>query len=93
MHASCTLRMHCTHAACTLHVHCMHNCMCMRSACAHYTHAAATFAAAEQALGGDDRKMADLCMTMGCYSAVSQLLNMFEVALPPGETLPFPEVA
>ena len=81
------------YTACTLHVHCMHNCMCMRSACAHYTHAAATFAAAEQALGGDDRKMADLCMTMGCYSAVSQLLNMFEVALPPGETLPFPEVA
>ena len=30
-------------------------------------------------------------MTMGCYSAVSQLLNMFEVALPPGEKLPFPE--
>ena len=53
---------------------------------------AATYHATREALGGDgDRKMADLCMTMGCYSAVSKLLNMFEVALPPGEPLPFPD--
>lgn len=53
---------------------------------------AATYRATREALGGDgDRKMADLCMTMGCYSAVSKLLNMFEVALPPGEPLPFPD--
>ena len=48
-------------------------------------------AEAKAALGGDDRKMADLCMTMGCYSAVSKLLNMFEVALPEGEPNPFPD--
>jgi 4-carboxymuconolactone decarboxylase len=52
---------------------------------------AATYAATKEALGGDDRKMADLCMTMGCYSAVSKMLNMFEVALPRDEPLPFPE--
>ena len=53
---------------------------------------AATYAATKAALGGDgDRKMADLCMTMGCYSAVSKILNMFEVALPEGAPLPFPE--
>ena len=43
------------------------------------------------AFGGDDRKMADLCMTMGCYHAVSTILNMFEVALPAGEAPPFRE--
>ena len=42
-------------------------------------------------VGGDDKKMADLCMSMGCYHAVSNILNMFEVPLPPGEELPFPE--
>ena len=52
---------------------------------------AETFAETKEALGGDDQKMADLCMTMGCYSAVSKLLNMFEIALPEGEPLPFPE--
>ena len=39
----------------------------------------------------DDVKMADLCMTMGCYSAVSKMLNMFEVPLPNGEARPFDE--
>ena len=52
---------------------------------------AETYAATKAALGDDDRKMADLCMTMGCYSAVSTILNMFQVALPPGEPLPFRE--
>ena len=52
----------------------------------------ATYAETREALGGDDKKMADLCMTMGCYSAVSKILNMFEVALPDGTPLPFPEV-
>ena len=51
----------------------------------------ATYLHVKQALGGDDRKMADLCMTMGCYTAVSQLLNMFEVELPSGVPPPFPE--
>jgi hypothetical protein len=50
-----------------------------------------TVLAPQAILGGDDRKMADLGMTMGCYSAVSTLLNMFEVALPKGVPLPFPE--
>ena len=50
-----------------------------------------TYAATRAALGDDDRKMADLCMTMGCYSAVSKMLNMFEVPLPEGEMLPFQE--
>lgn len=53
---------------------------------------AATYTATKAALGDDDRKMADLCMTMGCYSAVSTILNMFEVPLPRGEPLPFPEM-
>ena len=53
---------------------------------------AATYAEAKAALGGDDRKMADLCMTMGCYSAVCKMLNMFDVQLPEGEPLPFPEL-
>ena len=53
---------------------------------------AATYAATKAALGGDERRMADLCMTMGCYSAVSTILNMFEVPLPPGAALPFPEM-
>ncbi|KAL1495281.1 hypothetical protein AB1Y20_017141 [Prymnesium parvum] len=52
----------------------------------------ATYVATKRALGGDDKKMVDLCMTMGCYSAVSKILNMFEVAIPQGEPLPFPEV-
>jgi len=52
---------------------------------------AATYAETKRALGDDDRKMADLCMTMGCYSAVSKMLNMFEIALPHGEPLPFPD--
>ena len=52
---------------------------------------AATYAATKAALGDDDRRMADLCMTMGCYSAVCMVLNMFEVALPDGEPLPFAE--
>mmetsp|Transcript_19771 Transcript_19771/g.60937 ORF Transcript_19771/g.60937 Transcript_19771/m.60937 type:complete len:246 (-) Transcript_19771:16-753(-) len=51
----------------------------------------ATYAATKAAFGGDDRKMADLCMTMGCYHAVSTILNMFEVALPAGEAPPFRE--
>jgi len=51
----------------------------------------ATYVETKAILGGDDRKMADLGMTMGCYSAVSTLLNMFEVALPEGVPLPFPE--
>jgi hypothetical protein len=42
------------------------------------------YAATKEALGGDDRKMVDLCLTMGCYSAVSNLLNMFEIPLPEG---------
>ena len=42
------------------------------------------------ALGNDDRKMADLSLTLGCYGAVSTLLNMFEVPVPTGEPLPFP---
>ncbi|EOD29016.1 hypothetical protein EMIHUDRAFT_442821 [Emiliania huxleyi CCMP1516] len=50
---------------------------------------APTYAATKVALGGDDRRMADLCMTMGCYSAVSAILNMFDVPLPAGEALPF----
>ena len=45
---------------------------------------ATTYAETKRALGDDDKKMVDLCMTMGCYSAVSKLLNMFEVALPQG---------
>ena len=49
------------------------------------------YAATKAAFGGDDRKMADLCMTMGCYHAVSTILNMFEVALPAGEAPPFRE--
>ena len=52
---------------------------------------AATYAATRAALGDDDKKLADLCMTMGCYSAVSTILNMFEVPLPMGEALPFEE--
>ena len=52
---------------------------------------AVTYEQTKAALGGDDRKMADLCMTMGCYSAVSKILNMFEVALPKGTPPPFPE--
>ena len=52
---------------------------------------AATYEETKAVLGGDDKKMADLCMTMGCYSAVSKMLNMFEVALPEGAELPFPE--
>ena len=51
-----------------------------------------TYAETKAAFGGDDRKMADLCMTMGCYSAVSKILNMFEVALPQGAALPFPDL-
>eukprot|EP00322_Chrysochromulina_rotalis_P015303 CAMPEP_0115829360 /NCGR_PEP_ID=MMETSP0287-20121206/1057_1 /TAXON_ID=412157 /ORGANISM="Chrysochromulina rotalis, Strain UIO044" /LENGTH=216 /DNA_ID=CAMNT_0003282621 /DNA_START=20 /DNA_END=670 /DNA_ORIENTATION=+ len=50
-----------------------------------------TYYETRRALGDDDRKMADLSMTMGCYSAVSTMLNMFEVPLPHGEQLPFPE--
>ena len=51
---------------------------------------AATYAETRAALGDDpDRKMADLCMTMGCYHAVSNILNMFEVPLPDGEVPPF----
>ena len=50
----------------------------------------ATYAAAKAALGSD-RAMADLAMTMGCYSAVSTILNVFEVALPAGAEPPFPE--
>ena len=50
-----------------------------------------TYAQTREALGNDDKKMADLCMTMGCYNAVSTILNMFEVPLPKGETLPFAE--
>jgi 4-carboxymuconolactone decarboxylase len=50
----------------------------------------ATYAAAKAALGSD-RAMADLAMTMGCYSAVSTILNVFEVALPAGAENPFPE--
>lgn len=38
-----------------------------------------------------DQKMTDLCMTMGCYHAVSSILNMFEVPLPSGVEPPFPE--
>ena len=53
---------------------------------------AATYDSTKALLGGDDVKMADLCMTMGCYSAVSKMLNMFEVALPRGETNPFPDL-
>jgi len=52
-----------------------------------------TYATTKQALGGDDTKMADLCMTIGCYNAVCAILNMFNVALPPGAPLPFPEPA
>ena len=52
---------------------------------------AATYEETKAVLGGDDKKMADLCMTMGCYSAVSKMLNMFEVTLPDGAELPFPE--
>lgn len=52
---------------------------------------AATYAETKLAFGGDDKKMADLCMTMGCYSAVSKVLNMFDVPLPKGELPPFPE--
>lgn len=52
---------------------------------------AATYAETRAMLGGEDKKMADLCMTMGCYSAVSKMLNMFEVPLPAGAPLPFPE--
>ena len=48
-----------------------------------------TYASTKAALGGDDRRMADLCLTMGCYHAVSLTLNMFEVALPAGEPKPF----
>eukprot|EP00928_Gymnodinium_smaydae_P081911 TRINITY_DN65341_c0_g1_i1.p1 TRINITY_DN65341_c0_g1~~TRINITY_DN65341_c0_g1_i1.p1 ORF type:complete len:239 (-),score=51.25 TRINITY_DN65341_c0_g1_i1:129-845(-) len=53
---------------------------------------AETYAATKELLGGDDKKMADLCMTMGCYSAVSKMLNMFEVPLPQGEEPPFPDL-
>ena len=58
---------------------------------------AATYATTKAALGGGEdeaatnRKLADLSMTMGCYSAVCGMLNMFEVALPQGEPLPFPD--
>ena len=54
---------------------------------------ASTYAETKALLGDSDRKMADLCMTMGCYSAVSQMLNMFEVPLPQGAALPFAEPA
>ena len=50
-----------------------------------------TYSATKSALGADDRKIADLCMTIGCYTAVSQILNMFEVPLPSGEPPPFEE--
>ena len=49
-----------------------------------------TYAETKAALGNDDRKMADLSLTLGCYGAVSTLLNMFEVPVPTGEPLPFP---
>ena len=49
---------------------------------------AATYAETKAALGNDDRKMADLSLTLGCYGAVSTLLNMFEVPVPTGEPLP-----
>lgn len=52
---------------------------------------ARTYAETKALLGGSDRRMADLCMTMGCYSAVSKMLNMFEVPLPGGAELPFAE--
>jgi 4-carboxymuconolactone decarboxylase len=52
---------------------------------------AQTYAATKTALGGNDQRMVDLCMTMGCYHAVSNILNMFDVPLPRGEPLPFPE--
>ena len=52
---------------------------------------AKTYAATKEALGNDDRKMCDLCLTMGTYHAVSNILNMFEVPLPAGQPLPFDE--
>jgi len=51
----------------------------------------ATYSEVKQVLGGSEKKLVDLCLTIGCYSAVSQLLNMFEVSVPCGEPLPFPE--
>ena len=53
----------------------------------------ATYESTKASLGGSDQRMADLCMTMGCYSAVSQMLNMFAVPLPKGTPQPFPEPA
>lgn len=53
---------------------------------------ARTYAETKEALGGVDQKMADLCMTIGCYVSVSQILNMFEVPLPQGAPLPFETV-
>lgn len=50
-----------------------------------------TYQTTKALLGDSDVKMADLCMSMGCYSAVSKILNMFEVPLPAGHQNPFLE--
>jgi len=61
--------------------------------CFELTHSArvgdATFAAAVAALG--ERGVVDLTFTMGCYHAVSLSLNAFNVALPTGNAMPFPD--
>jgi hypothetical protein len=58
---------------------------------------ATTYPDARAALGGNATKMVDLCLTMACDDAMSNLLNMFlypyrEVALPQykADPLPFP---
>jgi hypothetical protein len=38
---------------------------------------AAMYPDAKAALGGDATKMVDLCLTMACDDAMSNLLNMF----------------
>lgn len=47
------------------------------------------YAAALELLG--EQAIVELTMLSGYYALISQLLNVFEVPLPEGETLPFPE--
>jgi len=49
-----------------------------------------TYKAALEVLDNDRRKIAYLVMTMGCFSTVSQILNLFGVPLDAGATLAFP---
>ena len=51
----------------------------------------AAHAAALEAFKGDERPLLDFVFTMGFYAQISLVLDAFEVPLPPGLPLPFPE--